>query len=64
MISIIKRYKNKNRPHYPDSAARDYETYKNFLNDFNISYYGIDCGFYVNDYYNPPESNEHYLVYI
>jgi len=42
--------------------TRDSTAYRMYSNCFKDSYDGIDCGFFINDWYNPPQSKEPFAV--
>lgn len=43
--------------------TRDEIAYKNYKNLSDISYNGIDCGFFINEWYDPPKSNTNFNVF-
>lgn len=42
--------------------TRDSTAYRTYSSDFKISYDGIDCGFFISDWYTPPQSKEQFAV--
>jgi hypothetical protein len=42
--------------------TRDSIAYKCYSDYFETSYDGIDCGFFINDWYTPPKSEEEFVV--
>lgn len=50
---------------YLDPAAmltRDRQAYNNYKNLVDFAYDGIDCGFFVNDWYTPPKANQEFIA--
>lgn len=46
----------------PVLITRDEYAYKIYSNNFEFSYNGIDCAFFINDWYCPPQSNRDFSV--
>jgi len=42
--------------------SRDTETFDYYSDIFDFSYDGIDCGFFVSDWYRPPRCDEEFIV--
>lgn len=42
--------------------SRDSETFKIYSDFFDFSYDGIDCGFFINDWYQPPKTYKEFIV--
>ncbi len=42
--------------------TRDTVAYKLYSQYFDFSYDGIDCGFFINEYYSPPKAKEPFVV--
>jgi len=42
--------------------TRDSTAYECYGDDVKYAYNGIDCAFFINDWYNPPESNKKFVV--
>jgi len=42
--------------------SRDTETFNYYSDIFEFSYNGIDCGFFVSDWYQPPRCDEEFIV--
>ena len=43
-------------------VSRDEKSYKRYSDLFDYAYNGIDCGFYISDWYDPPKANQNFIV--
>ena len=58
--NYVKKILNKIKP--LAIISRDSDAYKLYSEFAKFSYDGIDCGFFINDWYNPPKINDSYVA--
>jgi hypothetical protein len=59
-INFIKKVFKKLKP--KALITRDSDAFKNYSNDVKLSFNGIDCGFFINDWFKPPKIKDSFIA--